>query len=92
MQCSNADIPHMRFFELGQIFQDFGCLSTNIICGRNMAFYTIEEENTSNSIKCWQRCSCLDKKYVEISGKCIEKPFMDTNENLQVNIFENTGF
>lgn len=79
----------MRFFQLGEIFEDFGCLSTNIVCGRNMAFYTIEKDTSLMPIKCWQRCSCLDKKYLEISGRCVEISFVDANGPSQVSIFEN---
>lgn len=66
----------MKVFELGQIFEDFGCLSTNASCGRNMAFYTIEREVSSNlpmAVKCSQRCSCVDARHFEINGQCTEE-------------------
>ncbi|VDN58778.1 unnamed protein product [Dracunculus medinensis] len=44
-----------------------------------MAFYTIEKDTSLMPIKCWQRCSCLDKKYLEISGRCVEISFVDAN-------------
>ncbi|VDN58616.1 unnamed protein product [Dracunculus medinensis] len=76
LQYSTANVPQMKVFELGQIFEDFGCLSTNASCGRNMAFYTIEREVSSNlpmAVKCSQRCSCVDARHFEINGQCTEE-------------------
>lgn len=94
MQCTS--VLNANFFELGQIFEDFGCLSTNIMCGRNMIFRTIQQEATSHSLahaKCLQRCSCLNTTHSEINGQCIEAlaDNYDENENgnLQVVFSEN---
>lgn len=80
MQYSIAHIPYKKIFELGQIFEDFGCLSTNAICGKNMAFHTIQRKTLHNSlrVKCLQRCSCVDARYSEIKERCVQiLPNMD---------------
>lgn len=65
------------------------------MCGTNMVFYKIEEDDTSQlSGKCLQRCSCLDTKYLEINGKCVQvyDQIIDTNAVSQANISENLKF
>lgn len=77
----------MKVFELGQIFDDFGCLSTDIACGKNMIFRTMQRKAIAYSmvaVKCVQRCSCADKTLSEIDGQCIRS----ANSTLQVNFSE----
>lgn len=94
MKYSFTNVPHRRTFKLGHIFEDFGCLSTNAMCGKNMAFYTIKREVTSNSlipVKCSQRCSCADARHSEINGHCtgILSDMNIRSTTSQVNIFKN---
>lgn len=63
-------------FVLGEIFEDFGCLSINMPCGKNMVFRPIMKIRKINNSPwqkiCVQRCSCASEKYEEIDGRCTE--------------------
>lgn len=69
-----------KFLKVGQILEDFGCLSINSECGSNMVFRPIVRfYNISFSLrqeKCFQRCNCKNN-YDEINGLCIERINID---------------
>lgn len=72
-----------KSFMVGQIFDDFGCFSTHVKCGKNMAFSPIVQfHNISGLIwheKCLQRCSCRNDKYIEHNKECIERTLDSAN-------------
>ncbi|VDN54362.1 unnamed protein product, partial [Dracunculus medinensis] len=67
-----------RNFKIHEKIVDYGCEKTSKKCGTNMIYKTISKtiflDSSAYSYRCFQICSCIDEKYIERNGQCVEKP------------------
>lgn len=66
-----------RIYKVGDKIIDYGCRKTFEKCGTNMIFKTVSKilfsEFTFSFYRCYQRCSCINGKYFESDGQCMER-------------------
>ncbi|VDN60959.1 unnamed protein product [Dracunculus medinensis] len=72
-------INNTRNYKIGDKISDYGCQRTNQKCGTNMIFKTISKvlflEYSQPLYRCFQQCSCINDKYVENDGQCIDSMY-----------------